>query len=278
MSSPLWMPLFGDDFWGSERVAQMSDSAVALYSWLLWQQFKNGDLPPTSVLRRMSPRWPGKAFDKLWPEVASCFEVSPDGRLSNPRCREVRAEQEARAERLRTSAGRANRIRWDRERALRSDSGADPERSPTRTPAGVRPDSQESREEERRESPPTPLGGAGGSDPSQPDTSPPALDAALAALPGLDTPRFRGAWAEWEQHRRELRLKPYKPTGLRRCLAQLAEIGPERAADAIAHSIGKAWQSIHEGKNGAPVPGRNGSSSDGAWRPERLFNPETDFG
>lgn len=86
-----WMPEFGDDFWGSERVAAMSDSAVLLYRWLLWRQWVDGDLPQPDVLRRLAPRgWGGPKWPKLWAEVAGCFDVLASGRLANARCAEER--------------------------------------------------------------------------------------------------------------------------------------------------------------------------------------------
>lgn len=86
-----WMPFFGHEFWESERVAAMSDSAVLLYSWLLWRQWLDGDLPGPDVLRRLVPRgWGGSRWQKLWSEVRGCFEEIGNGRLANARCAQER--------------------------------------------------------------------------------------------------------------------------------------------------------------------------------------------
>jgi hypothetical protein len=61
----------------------------------------------------------------------------------------------------------------------------------------------------------------------------------------LNTPEFRAAWKEFEQHRKEMR-KPLTPTAAKRQLATLAAMGPERAIKAIHHSVSKGWQGIFE--------------------------------
>lgn len=78
------MPFFGDDFFESERVAAMDDSAVMLYAWLLWRMWKHGPLPGPEVLRRLPHRWQA-AWAKLWPQVEPCFERDSEGRLVNER-------------------------------------------------------------------------------------------------------------------------------------------------------------------------------------------------
>lgn len=65
----------------------------------------------------------------------------------------------------------------------------------------------------------------------------------------LDTPDFRAAWDEWLAYRRERKLG--KPTGMTIKATYRrfeADMGPERAAAAIRHSIEKGWHSINEPK------------------------------
>jgi hypothetical protein len=61
----------------------------------------------------------------------------------------------------------------------------------------------------------------------------------------LNTPEFRVAWADWLQHRREIR-KPATATAQQKQLAALAKMGPARAVAAINHSIGNGWTGIFE--------------------------------
>jgi len=117
MTAVEWMPFFGEDFWQSERVAAMDDSAVLLYSWLLWWQFCNGDLPKPAVLRRLPHRWQGQAFDEIWPQVSGCFEETQAGRLSNPRCRDERERMLAMNKRASERAQKANSRRWGAKKA-----------------------------------------------------------------------------------------------------------------------------------------------------------------
>jgi hypothetical protein len=83
------MPFLGDDFWESERVAAMDDSAGFLYLWLIWRQFKHESLPGPEVLRTLPHRWQ-RTWNKVWPQVAPCFDVGEDGRLRNAICAQHR--------------------------------------------------------------------------------------------------------------------------------------------------------------------------------------------
>lgn len=68
----------------------------------------------------------------------------------------------------------------------------------------------------------------------------------VAFPPGLDTPAFRAAWADYEQHRREIRAKRLGDTARRHLLNRLMLLGEERAIAAIRHSISQGWQGIFE--------------------------------
>lgn len=69
----------------------------------------------------------------------------------------------------------------------------------------------------------------------------------------FDSEAFREAWELWEQHRREIR-KPLKPTATKRQLANLKELGEQRAIAAINHSIGQGWTGIFEPTVGSKKP------------------------
>jgi hypothetical protein len=72
----------------------------------------------------------------------------------------------------------------------------------------------------------------------------------------LDSPTFREAWGEYEQHRAEGRNK-LTPTARKQAVKKLLPIGSRRAVDAIRHSIGNGWRGIFEPK----APGGGGPSS-----------------
>ncbi len=61
----------------------------------------------------------------------------------------------------------------------------------------------------------------------------------------LETPEFQAAWADWLQHRREIK-RPLTPTAAKGQLLKLADMGPERAIAALKHSIANGWQGIFE--------------------------------
>ena len=72
----------------------------------------------------------------------------------------------------------------------------------------------------------------------------------------LDTPEFRQVWAEWIQHRIELK-KPMKPTSAKTLLTKLAKAGERKAIESITHSIANGWQGVFE-----PSAGSVGSQRD----------------
>ena len=72
-----------------------------------------------------------------------------------------------------------------------------------------------------------------------------------AELPDeLDTPEFRKVWADWIQHRIELK-KPMKPTSAKTLLKTLEKAGERKAIESITHSIANGWQGVFEPSAGA---------------------------
>lgn len=70
--------------------------------------------------------------------------------------------------------------------------------------------------------------------------------AKLPTLPDtLATPAMASAWQDWLQHRIEIR-KPLRPTGAKKQIAKLVEMGPERALAALSHSMAQGWTGIYE--------------------------------
>ena len=81
----------------------------------------------------------------------------------------------------------------------------------------------------------------------------------------LDTDSFRKVWAEWEQHRSEIR-KPLKPTQIKKQLKRLDELGLKKAIEALNHTIDMGWQGIREPEPEDPrkprlKPGNNTSEA-----------------
>ncbi len=61
----------------------------------------------------------------------------------------------------------------------------------------------------------------------------------------LATPEFESAWADWLQHRREIK-KPVTPMSAQQTLAECEKMGLERAIVAIRFTIFKGWQGLRE--------------------------------
>ena len=73
----------------------------------------------------------------------------------------------------------------------------------------------------------------------------------------LDTEKFRDAWKEWAQHRREIG-KPLKPTMVGKQMRKLKQMGCNRAIAAIEHSVTNGWTGIYEDKeNGKSASGKH---------------------
>lgn len=96
------------------------------------------------------------------------------------------------------------------------------------------------------------------------DNTPLAPHGGEATIPAeLDTPAFREAWSQWEQHRREKR-QPLKPTTVAAQMRKLAGWGVVRAVAALEFSITQGYLGIYEEKTNAngqdtrPAMGRPG--------------------
>ncbi len=99
------------------------------------------------------------------------------------------------------------------------------------------------RGEENQSTPLTPPVHAINPNHKEPSIKPPS---ALLSIPEkLNTPEFKTAWAEWEQHRKEIK-KRQTPLSVSKQLKKLSGWGVTRSIAAINHSIEKAYQGIYE--------------------------------
>jgi hypothetical protein len=78
----------------------------------------------------------------------------------------------------------------------------------------------------------------------------------------LQTEKFRRAWADWQQHRREIR-KPLKPTAAAQQIKQFLQWGTESAIAAIEYTILKGWVGIRQ-----PEKESNNGHANGKPRPD----------
>ena len=73
-------------------------------------------------------------------------------------------------------------------------------------------------------------------------------DASSILPSNLQTPDFQKAWADWLQHRREIK-HPVTPTAAKEQLSKLTDMGPERAVAALRNSTANGWQGVFEPKD-----------------------------
>ena len=128
--------------------------------------------------------------------------------------------------------------------------------------SGALPTEEKEKRRGEEKNPPTPQGGEGTkSDPADKPAKPtkpakpkqPAPDAAAAVpLPAeLDAAGFRAAWAEWQADRKA-RRKPLTELAARQQLAELAPLGPDRAAECVRVSIRNGWAGLFPERFAAP--------------------------
>lgn len=272
MKSLEWMPLFGDDFWESERVAEMDDSAALLYSWLLWRQFKHGDLPSPDALRRLPHRWQ-RNWTKVWPQVAGRFDELEGGRLSNPRCAAERSKMLARVEAARikgssggraraaarSSTGTATALAEVEHRQSHSSSTAQALTGPDRDQTGT--------------TPPTPLRGkpaapavAVDQPATQPDDPKPKpvrkpkrlvadLEGEIAKCSQPWTPGFIRRWWTYREQRG---LDAFTPIGLEQFRKRCESWGEARCEAAMAYSAPNNYEGLIEPRSNGSLNGHNG--------------------
>lgn len=199
-----WMPWSGDDFWESDKVALMSDSAALLYAWLIWRQFKHGDLPPPQTTKLLVPGRFAPHWEQLWQQIADCFKVVDGGRLRNLRCHKDRTEALAAVERA-SKHGRAGGRASARKRAQHASNPGSSERSTHVEPEHQQPSSSDITLQEKRTHPSGVSRAHTRARPDALDPLPPAgpslMDEALRMHEKLDTPEVRAALIEFEAHR-----------------------------------------------------------------------------
>lgn len=88
----------------------------------------------------------------------------------------------------------------------------------------------------------------------------------LVEIPeSLNTDPFKAAWSDWLGYKAERREK-YKSRGQKAGLSKLACMGPQRAVDALKHSMAMGWQGFFEEKTNGKA---NGNGSEKQWRVDK---------
>ena len=140
-------------------------------------------------------------------EILKEFFVMRDGSWHQDRCDKEIATYQAKAQRAR----KANAARWSDEES-ETDLKSESVQIPTNN--------------------------------QEPRTNPKNQDKPLVLVGDLDCDEFRSAWADYEQHRRDLKIKPLKAKSIESQIKEMSSWGKETAIAAIRTSIRNGWQGI----------------------------------
>jgi uncharacterized protein YdaU (DUF1376 family) len=153
------MPFYAQDWREDEAVGLLALDERGLYVECLLHQWIEGSLPDDAKAIARLVRARPAAVRRCWPAVRAHFRVRTDGRLVNDRLEEIRGEQLGREAKRSAAAAKAATKRWDRSRALRSqsDGNADAMRPQCPTEPNTEP---EPKEKEEGAPPPSAAGAA----------------------------------------------------------------------------------------------------------------------
>lgn len=238
-----YLPLWVDDFLGSNAVAGMTTEEIGAYLMLLMRAWKGEPAATVPGDDQTLARWAGLTPDR-WAKVKASV-LGPwidagNGRLVQPRLkREWDRVQDASMKKQ--ASGRAGaEKRWQRH----SNAMAPPLANawqPDSTPDSIfqKPD-----EKAKDKDPPKPP--RNGGDAVEWDDLP----------VGLQSPEFRKAWEDWKADRKA-RKKPMTERAKVMQLRKLAEMGVADAIRAIEHSLASGYTGIFpapESRNGFHRP------------------------
>lgn len=241
VNKPPYFPFYVRDFVSDGLVEAMTTREVGAYILLLakaWLEEPAGSIPNNdTVLARWARLGPAD-WTECRAAVLAPFDLGADDRWHQKRMRQEYARCMA-ALKAKSKGGKKGAAkRWGRK-----DLGGhawDSHSIPNGRTMASGSDSIPKEEEKKTKK--TKRGGGVG---EGPETVP--------IPPNLDVPDFRAAWTEWIAHRRETN-KPFTVRAAKIALPKMAGWGPQRAIEAIQHSIVGGYQGIFEAKNGKPAP------------------------
>ncbi len=217
--------------------ARVSPAAFTLAFLMVNRSLKRGHLAPDPRIYRglWGDRFVGFDFDAVYREAITCFEPDAEGLLHIPWIDDAR---EATLKRLTSTRLRVQHHRESkRERAACNGLRNDVRNAPT---------GQDKTGQDKTQ-PLTPSGKA----PAEPVVWPKELQ----------TPEFQATWDEYVRYRRERKLSAYKPTGLKRLIGEMLEVGHDQAILGLQRTISKNWQGPHfEKAKTVQAPTRLGSA------------------
>lgn len=221
-SRPPWFKFYPDVFASDGLVEAMSTEEVGAYMLLLckaWRENPPGSIPSDDYTLA---RWTRLSPDR-WTEcklrVLAPFKLGSDDRYHQKRLRAIYQEL-VEIQRVRSEAGRAGANALHGKRMANARDGH-----------GIR-DVDIDLDSEKKEDP-------------------------LALPVGLVSESMSSAWAEWLEHKRQIRKK-VTPLAARKCFKKFLDWGEQRSISAIEHCIASGYSGIFEpSSNGHAAPREN---------------------
>ena len=242
---PPYFNFYVDDFSSDGNVEAMTTEEVGAYILLLckaWREEPTASLPNDDRTLARWARLTGAQWEANKAAVLRPFSLRADGRLYQKRLRKEYEKLQDSRRRKSEAASSAAKERWDRElhaNALQTQCDRITDAMPA--DAISEPNNKDF--------------------PSESISSPkPPFDFGIVLPPCLESEEFRTAWAEWVQHKKEIRKK-VTPTSAKKAIKALSKLGTQRAVAAIELSIEKGWVGIYEDQsNGKPQSRTSGGS------------------
>lgn len=234
------------DFSCDGVVEAMSTEAVGAYILLLckaWYENPPGSIPNDDQVLARWARTDATRWAECRAAVLAAFTLGGDGRFHQKRLRLEFDKQRANSSKRSEAGEKGAQSRWQTHgKRIAMPMANDGLASAFPLPNTIPP-------------PDDVTGGVLEVTDAVPKPKPPPKPLKEPDIPvSLNSEPFRKAWADWRQHRTEIRHK-LTPTQSAKQLSKLEEMGAVRAIAAIEFSIRNGWQGIFEetGKGGAPV-------------------------
>jgi uncharacterized protein YdaU (DUF1376 family) len=247
-----WCPIYYRDL--AEATADWTDEEFGAYMRLLFHQWGRGSIPTDPErIGRISA-----TARKHWHLIGPKF---PGG--VNARMAKERDERDRICDGKRDAGRKGNATRWGSQTPSHMGSHMGSQ-TPSQTDPGRDAYQSQSQSQSQKKEPETkaenpPSGGTTTKEKPKQKPSP----AEMPPIPSeIDTPAFREAWADWEQHRREKKA-PLGPTAAKLQFRECVSRGIEASIEAIQFTIGRNAQGLiwPEQRFGQSKPTANGTHS-----------------
>lgn len=235
-------PFYGREFYSSKRIRCLTAAQRGLWMALAWQCWEEGSIPDDPKELELIAAAEGVTEHDVARVLGLCFELR-EGRWFQAKLEEIRSELDAHRDEKRASGAKGADARWRKHGtaiAPPSDAMANDASASASAP------------QEKKKTPQSPPQAGGGDSGSasgrrtRPDPVDP--DAVLAEPSNADLAPCAAAFRDWA---RRLGRK-FDDAGARALAAKARELGPERFAAAVRHSIASGYVGLVEPTSKSP--------------------------